>query len=262
MNKFFNLLNTSVGRKWLMALTGLFLSLFLVIHMLGNLQLFRNDGGMAFNQYSIFMTTFMPIKIVSYLLYATILLHALNGFYLMNRNRMARPVSYASRKDTRSSSWASRNMGILGIVLLAFIITHMANFWYVYKFGDIQWKSYVVESATGKLMKEEVIPTETVSTQNFKAGTFEYMGSQVLICKDLYGVVKKAFTNPALVAFYVIAMIALSYHMLHGFQSSFQTLGIRHPRYAGLIKGAGTLVFALIIPALFAAMPIYFLFYL
>lgn len=261
MNKLFILLNTSVGRKWLMALTGLFLSLFLIIHMLGNLALFKNDGGMAFNQYTIFMTTFMPIKVVSYLLYATILLHALNGFYLMNRNRQARPVRYESRKDTRSSSWASRNMGVLGIVLFAFIITHMANFWYAYKFGEMQWKSYVVESSTGKLMKEEVLPLETVQQQGFKAGTFEYMGSEVLICKDLYGVVKEAFSNPFLVAFYVIAMIALSYHMLHGFQSSFQTLGIRHPRYAGLIKGTGTLVFALIIPALFAAMPVYFFFY-
>ncbi|MCE2846097.1 MAG: hypothetical protein LW707_03575 [Sphingobacteriales bacterium] len=96
MTSFFEFLNSSVGRKWLMALTGLFLCIFLVVHVSGNLQLFKDDNGMSFNQYSVFMTTFTPIKVVSYLLYATVIVHAINGFYLMGRNRKARPVAYAS----------------------------------------------------------------------------------------------------------------------------------------------------------------------
>jgi len=260
MKKFFEFLNSSVGRKWLMALTGLFLSLFLIVHVSGNLQLFKNDGGMAFNQYSVFMTTFTPIKIVSYLLYATILLHAINGFYLVIRNQKARPVKYASKKDTRSTSWASRNMGILGTVLLIFIVTHMINFWYQYKFGEMNWKTYVVEATTGKILKEDTIPAADAATQNLQPVTMDYMGNTIIICKDLYAVVAQAFKNPAVVAFYVISMLALSYHLLHGFQSAFQTMGIRRKKFEGVIKGIGTFVFAILIPALFAAMPIFFLF--
>jgi succinate dehydrogenase / fumarate reductase cytochrome b subunit len=78
--------------------------------------------------------------------------------------------------------------------------------------------------------------------------------------KDLYGEVESAFKNPWYVAFYVIAMIALSYHLAHGFQSAFQTMGIRRKNYEKIIKSVGTIFFAIIIPALFAAMPLYFLF--
>lgn len=117
---------------------------------IGELQLFKDDGGLSFNRYSVFMTTFTPIKIVSYLLYATILLHAINGFYLVARNQKARPVKYEGKKDTRGSSWASRNMGILGTILLIFIVTHMINFWYEYKFGSMDWKTYIVDATTSE----------------------------------------------------------------------------------------------------------------
>jgi len=259
MTKLFEFLNSSVGKKWLMAFTGLFLSLFLIIHVSGNLQLFQNDGGMAFNQYTVFMTTFTPIKIVSYLLYATILIHAINGFYLVARNQKARPVKYEGKKNNGSVTWASRNMGILGTILMIFIVTHMIHFWYEFKFGEMDWKTYVVESTTGKILKEETIPAAEALAQNLKPSTMDYMGNKIVICKDLYGVVAKAFKDPLVVLFYVISMLALSLHLIHGFQSSFQTLGIRGKNYQGLIKGIGTLVFAIIIPALFAAMPIYFL---
>lgn len=243
-----------------MALTGLFLSLFLIVHVAGNLALFKSDGGLAFNQYTVFMTSFVPIKIISYLLYATIVLHALNGFYLVYRNQQARPVKYESRKDTRSTSWASRNMGVLGTVLFIFLVTHMINFWYQYKFGDMDWKTYVVEATTDKVIKEETIPAAEAAAQHLKPATMDYMGNKIIICKDLYSAVAAAFKNPAIVAFYVLSMLGLSYHLLHGFQSAFQTFGIRRKRYEGLIKGVGTLVFAILIPALFAAMPLYFLF--
>lgn len=260
MTNFFEFLNSSVGRKWLMALTGLFLSLFLIVHVSGNLQLFKDDGGMAFNQYSVFMTTFTPIKVVSYLLYATILLHALNGFYLVLRNRKARPVGYESKKDTRSSGWASRNMGLLGTILLLFIVTHMANFWYQYKFGDVIWKTYIVEATSGKLINQDTISASEAAQQNLQPVTMDYMGNKIIICKDLYSVVETAFKSPTLTAFYILSMAALSYHLLHGFQSAFQTLGIRRKKYESIIRNTGTFIFAILIPALFAAMPIYFLF--
>ena len=136
MSKAAKFLDSSIGRKVLMSLTGLFLCSFLVVHVIGNIQLFNNDLGLSFNQYTVFMTTFPPIKIISYLLYATILLHALSGIRITLQNRKARPVPYQAPKDTRSSTWASKNMALMGMVVLFFLITHMANFWFKYKFGD------------------------------------------------------------------------------------------------------------------------------
>ena len=123
-------LDSSIGRKVLMSLTGLFLCSFLIIHVSGNLQLFKNDEGLAFNQYTVFMTTFLPIKVISYVLYACIVLHVISGIRITLKNQKARPVGYKARKDPRSSTWASKNMAILGILVLIFLVTHMANFWY------------------------------------------------------------------------------------------------------------------------------------
>jgi succinate dehydrogenase / fumarate reductase cytochrome b subunit len=151
-------------------------------------------------------------------------------------------------------------MGILGTILLIFIVTHMINFWYEYKFGSMDWKTYIVDATTGNILKQETVPAADAAAQKLKPTEMDYMGNEVIICKDLYSVVAKAFKNPAVVAFYVISMLALSYHLLHGFQSSFQTMGIRRKKYEGLIRGTGTFIFGILIPALFAAMPIYFLF--
>ncbi len=254
MNNFFEFLNSSVGRKWLMALTGLFLCLFVVVHVSGNLQLFKDDGGKAFNQYSVFMTTFPPIKIISYLNYATILLHAFNGFYLVLRNKKARKVGYSAKKDTRGSSWSSRNMGLLGSILLIFIVIHMGDFWREFHFGDMPAKRYITNTLTGVTEVKDIPHDQFTEPKHY----FEN-GTEVVEVKDLYADVAEAFKNPFYSIFYVVAMIALAYHLVHGFQSAFQTLGIRQKNYAGIIKGLGLFVFGIIIPALFAAMPIHFL---
>jgi succinate dehydrogenase / fumarate reductase cytochrome b subunit len=258
-------LDSSIGKKILMSLTGLFLCLFLIVHVTGNLQLFRDDHGLAFNQYTVFMTTFPVIKLISYLLYATFLIHVFNGFRLVLINRKARQVGYNSRKDPRSSTWASKNMGLLGFILLLFLVTHMANFWYAYKFGEVPWKMYQVEVLT-QVVREPVLLDES----QIPAAPFEVTGSDALgvpvknvVVKDLYEVVYKAFSAPGnwwLVVFYVVGMVALAYHLVHGFQSAFQTLGIRPPAYAPLIRGIGVWIFGIIIPLLFAAMPLYFYF--
>lgn len=213
----------SIGQKVLMSLTGLFLCVFLVVHVVGNLQLFRNDGGAAFNEYSYFMTTFTPIKIVSYLLYLTIILHAVQALILTTKNNKARKVKYAMNKAEKNSVWASRNMGILGTILLIFIVIHMKTFWFEYKFGSI--------------------PTRNLGNGDFK---------------DLYTVVVAAFSELWYVALYVVCMIALGFHMQHGFQSAFQSLGLNHSRVNLVVKHVGIWIFAILIPALFAAMPIFF----
>jgi len=220
MNWFTNLLSSTIGRKLLMALTGLFLILFLVVHLIGNLQLLKNDGGEAFNIYAQFMTSNPVIKIVSYLNYAFILVHVVWAIVLSKTNRQARgDVRYAVNKN--SSPWTSRNMGILGTFILLFLVIHLKGFWYEMHWGGI-------------------------STAN-------YEGKEV---KDLYAVVDAAYAQPWYVLVYVISMVILAFHLWHGFASAFQTLGLNHLKYNPVIKTVGR-AFAIIVPALFALIPIW-----
>ncbi|MFN5223022.1 MAG: succinate dehydrogenase cytochrome b subunit [Bacteroidota bacterium] len=255
-------LDSSIGRKVLMSLTGLFLCTFLIVHATGNLQLFKNDMGLAFNQYSVFMTTFTPIKIVSYLLYATILLHAISGIRLALANKAARPVGYGSSKAPGSSSWASSNMMVLGFIILIFLVTHMSNFWYKYKFGDVEWVRYEVSVMDGSVMGKSTLPSApNMQPHEYVVNDGVTAPTKFVIVKDLYSVVQLAFQEVWIVALYLLGMLAIAYHLVHGFQSSFQTLGLRHPAVAGIIRNVGVWVFGIIIPIAFASMPVYFFFF-
>ena len=242
-----------------MALTGLFLSTFLVVHLLGNLQLFKSDGGLAFNTYAVFMTTNPLIKFVSYGLYALILLHALDGIQLTFYNRKARgSASYASFNN--QSSWASRNMALLGTILLVYIVVHMGDFWFKYKFGYVPYTQYTVDLATGGVTDMQAMPAEFVLKSKIEEQLSTDNSTKTVIVKDLYKEVEESFKNPILVLVYILGMIAVSFHMVHGFQSAFQTLGINHRKYNPLIHFLGKWVFSILIPAAFAAMPVFFFF--
>lgn len=194
------LFGSSLTRKYWMAATGLFLITFLIGHLLGNLQLFitGEEGKLQFNEYGHFMTTFPVVKILSYLTYASVLLHTVDGIMLARQNRAARPVGYAKEKASANSSWASRSMALLGILTLIFIITHMKSFWYEMHFGSLEL------DANGN--------------------------------KDLWTLTVVAFENLWYTLFYVVAIGALGVHLSHGAVSAFQSLGINHPKYNGLIK--------------------------
>jgi succinate dehydrogenase / fumarate reductase cytochrome b subunit len=250
-------LSSSIGKKALMSLTGLFLCTFLIVHLVGNFQLFKSDGGYAFNKYAVFMTSFPLIKFISYGLYAMILFHAFWGLLLAYKNRQARPVRYAVEKN--SSSWASRNMAILGTILLVYIAVHMGDFWAEYKFGHLPYKQYVEDLKTGSLISESEMPADYTQEVKMLETFNEAEQTRTIIVKDLYEEVAEAFKNPLLSLFYVLAMIAMAYHLIHGFQSAFQTLGWNHPKYTPLIKSISIWIFGILIPAAFAAMPIYFL---
>ena len=224
MNWLLKTLSSTIGRKILMALTGLFLIMFLIVHLAGNMQLFKDDGGKAFNLYTYFMTHFVVIKIISYLLYICILLHVIISGWITWMNYKARPVGYAVNNQSVNSTWSSRNMGILGSLIFIFLAIHLQNFWY-----KMHWK---------------MEPTVVYNGEKYK---------------DLYTQVIYAFQNPWIVGIYVVGMIGLAYHLVHGFQSAFQTLGLQHYKYTPLIKVIGIL-FAIIVPALFAIMPLYFFF--
>ncbi len=219
------LFKSSLGKKYLMALSGLFLCLFLVVHLAGNLQLFKDDGGQAFNEYTYLMTHNPFIKVVAYMNYLFIFLHIINGFMLTAANRKARGSNYANVNQSKSSSWSSRNMGILGTLIMIFLVIHMRSFWFEMKFGTM--------------------PTVSYDGQEYK---------------DMYSVVVAAFAEAWYAILYVICMFALGFHLFHGFQSGFQSLGLNHKKYTPAIKVIGVGLFAIIIPALFAAMPLFFLF--
>jgi succinate dehydrogenase / fumarate reductase cytochrome b subunit len=215
-------LTSTIGRKLIMSLTGIFLVLFLVVHLAGNLQLLKDDGGMAFNIYAKFMTSNPLIKTTSYLLYATFLIHIFLSLRLTIQNRKARgSVGYAVNGAAKSVTWNSKNMGLLGTIVFIFLVIHMRNFWYEMHWGGIQMVSYDGESY-----------------------------------KDLYSVVSAAFGEPLYVIGYVIAMFGLAFHLYHGFQSSFQSLGINHKKYTPAIKFVGV-AFSILVPGLFAIIPIY-----
>jgi succinate dehydrogenase / fumarate reductase, cytochrome b subunit len=220
MNWFNKLLSSTLGRKLLMALTGLFLILFLVIHLIGNLQLLKNDDGEAFNVYARFMTSNPIIVTISYVNYACILVHVIWALLLTLTNRGARgSKGYAVVKN--SSPWTSRNMGILGTLILIFLVIHLRTFWYEMHWGDVS--------------------------------TVNYDGDDV---KNLYATVAMAYSSLWYVVLYVISMLILAFHLWHGFVSSFQTLGLNHPKYNPAIAFVGK-AFAIIVPALFALIPIW-----
>jgi succinate dehydrogenase / fumarate reductase, cytochrome b subunit len=219
MNWFTTFLSSTLGKKLIMALTGLFLITFLIVHLIGNLQLLHDDGGRAFNLYARFMTTNPLIKTVSYLLYTSIVVHAVWALLLTRQNRKARGVQgYAI--VNKSSAWTSRNMGILGTLIFIFIVIHMKQFW-----AEMHWGGIPIAM---------------------------YDGVEV---KDLYAVVSLAFAKPLYVGLYVICMIALAFHLWHGFASGFQTLGLNHPKYNGIIEFVGKVI-AIVIPAAFAWIPV------
>ncbi len=139
---------TTTGRKLLMALTGLFLVTFLVEHLYGNLLLYKMDGGKAFEEYSEFMAGNLLIRTVEYILFSAIILHAIDGLLITLANRKARPVSYEMNRQTRNSTWFSRNMGLTGAVILFFLVVHLRNFFFVFRFGQIEgtMSQYIAKS--------------------------------------------------------------------------------------------------------------------
>jgi succinate dehydrogenase / fumarate reductase, cytochrome b subunit len=213
-------LSSTLGRKLIMALTGLFLILFLVVHLAGNLQLLIPDNGESFNIYAQNMASNPFIRVVSIGNFAFILIHVIYSIILTQSNKSARPVGYAVSKSSTNSTWSSRNMGILGTIILIFLLVHLRGFWYEFKFGQIP--------------------------------TAEYGGE---VYKNVFAIVSEAYSNILYVAFYVVAMGFLAFHLSHGFASAFQTLGLNHVKYSPLINKVG-IGFSIIIPALFALIPL------
>lgn len=265
------LLKSSIGKKYWMALTGLFLCLFLVGHLIGNLQLIYASD-LQFNQYAHFMTTNPAVKILSYLTYFSILFHAVDGILLTVQNKKARPVGYAKNNASANSTWQSRNMAVLGTLILVFIVTHMVNFWakmhfdaniplQAQKLTTPMGESKVYNTTAGGFIEAAQVDMKALEIRNVT--DFYIADSDIKFAegyKDLYKITIEFFKDPqfGLIATlaYVLAMAVLAFHLLHGFRSAFQSLGFNNPKYNQLIKGLGT-AFAIIVPILFAIIPLY-----
>jgi succinate dehydrogenase / fumarate reductase cytochrome b subunit len=251
MSSILAIFNSSIGKKVLMSLTGIFLSVFLVVHLVGNLQLLKDDSGYAFNAYALFMTTNPLIKTVSWGLYAIILLHAFKGLALAVTNKNTRHSRYVVSGSQQNSHWTSRNMGILGTIILAFIIVHMSDFWYSYKYGETPWKKYILEYSSGEITAVDTEKPSGNASLNYNTPIHE-----VLISKDLYMKVVETFKQPLFVLFYVLSMLAIAFHLWHGFASAFQSLGLNHKKYNSLIKGLGFAI-SVLVPLGFAIIPVF-----
>ncbi|MBC7552904.1 MAG: succinate dehydrogenase cytochrome b subunit [Taibaiella sp.] len=209
--------NTSIGKKLQMSLTGLFLILFLIVHCYVNAQIFYNDGGVRFNEAAHFMGTNFLIRAIEFGLFGFLILHIVQGLMLWSSNRAKRTNRYAVSAGNQTSKWYSRSMALLGTLILLFLVLHLSKFWAPNRYSQL--------SGNGE--------------------------------KNLFEMMRDEFQMSWVVIVYTFGCISLGWHLVHGFYSSFQTLGLGTHKYKGFIKSIG-IAFSIIVPLIFAAMPVAF----
>jgi succinate dehydrogenase / fumarate reductase cytochrome b subunit len=218
MSKF---LNSSIGKKLLMGLAGLFLCAFLVVHLGVNLLLLLNDGGSKFVVASEFMSTNIVIRIIEIVLFSGFILHILYGIIVQIQNWIARPIRY-EKINYSQTSFFSKYMIHTGAIVLAFLILHFINFYFV-KVGLVS----VPEGVKDK--------------------------------HDFYNMAMILFKNPFYSWTYVVLILFMGFHLHHAFQSAFQTMGWEHPKYTPIIKSIG-LIYSIAITLGFIIIPLYILY--
>src|SRR5260221_4621759 len=213
-------LSHTLAEKNLMEITGLFLCVFLVVHLLGNLQLLlpTQVAQWQFNFYSKLLSENIFIHVISYILFGSIAAHALYALVITIKNRQSNGRRYEYDRRGVSSKWYSRKMGLLGTVILFFLTIHLRDFWYQVQFGHL--------------------PVD-------KDGQ-----------EDLYTLVLTVYRNGWNVLIYVLGMVALGYNLLHGFFLTARPLAVYYPRYVTWIRDAGW-TYSVGVSAGFALIPLY-----
>jgi succinate dehydrogenase / fumarate reductase cytochrome b subunit len=209
---------SSVGKKLVMGFTGIFLILFLIVHVGLNACIWAGDGGEMFLKGAHFMGNNWVPRILEVGLFAGLILHIVQGLMLVSANKSKRSQGYAVAYGNNGSKWYSRSMGLLGTLILLFLILHLSHFWFPNR------------SHQGFLLGEEI---------------------------NLYEKMKLEFSVLWVVIAYVLGCISLAYHLAHGFQSAFRTLGVHNKKYNAMLTGIGY-GFSIIVPLLFALMPLSF----
>ena len=219
---------SAVGRKIVMALTGLFLISFLIVHVGLNSCIFNDlpifdpeDNGSMFNRAAHFMGASLVIRIMEIGLFAGILLHIIQGYAVEVKNRARRKKGYQVSLGNRGSTWMSRSMAILGTLIFLYLIVHVAQFWVPSRI------THELEPAT----------YNGVVTHNLFLRMFE------------------VFQQEWVVVLYLVGVISLGFHLLHGFHSAFRSVGVHNRKYLSMLKGIGY-GFTIIVCILFALMPI------
>ena len=214
-------MNVLFYRKAIIAATGLFLCVFLIVHLSANciILLPEDIARDLYNSYSTTLRESPLIKVIAYVLYVSIILHALYGLLITLRNRKAKPQKYIVNHSNENSTWTSQNMGLIGTVILIFIIVHLANFWARIKLG----------------MGEEV--------------RLDDLGN-----KDVYEVTYSLFQNIYFVIFYTLISIPLALHLHHGLKSAFKTLGFYHKKGLKIVAKI-SLIYAVIMGIGFGIIP-------
>ncbi|MBK9098141.1 MAG: succinate dehydrogenase cytochrome b subunit [bacterium] len=213
-------LNSSIGKKLMMAVTGSFLLIFLIVHLIGNITLFF--GPTAFNGYVSTLDVVKPlIRVIEVVLLAAFVLHIYNGFKLWLENKKAKGIKYQVNGSAENSDVFSRTMFLTGSIVFIFLVTHLGTFFWRFNVHD---------------------PMGLANVHQY------------------FDIVVYFFGIWWYVILYVIAMVLLGFHLNHGFQSAFQTFGWNHKKYFSFIQKLGT-VYAVIMAAGFASMPLYFFFF-
>lgn len=221
MSKF---LLASIGRKFMMSITGIFLFMFIAVHLGINLLLIFDDTGELFNQGAHFMAENPVIKIVEPILGLGFMIHIVWSFFLEFQNWKARPVKYKKQDLSGSSSWASRNMLVLGALVLVFLVMHIIDFFWIIKFNP------------------DTVPIVSGTEMH---NTYELV-SELFKTNVLYDII------------YVVGAILLGFHLSHGFWSAFQTLGLSNKNWMKRWKYLGML-YAIVVAIGFSVIPLYFL---
>ena len=221
---------SAVGRKIVMALTGLFLISFLIVHVGLNACIFYDlpffdstDNGSMFNRAAHFMGNSLVIRIMEIGLFAGIILHMVQGYIVEAKNRTRRATGYKVALGSRGSTWYSRSMALLGTLILLFLIMHVAHFW--------------VPSRVTHDLEPALYRNGAVETHNLFLRMYE------------------VFQEPLIVALYLAGVISLAFHLFHGFHSAFRSLGVHNKKYLNMLKALGY-GFTVIVCLLFALMPI------
>lgn len=219
-----SIITSSIGKKILMATAGIFLLLFLLVHLSINLLVVLFDDPMVFNRAAHFMGTNIVIKIAEIVLFGAILLHVIYALILQVQNWIARPKRYL-RSNYSNTSFFSKFMIHTAAIILVFWVIHFADFYFKAKFGHAA--EVVVDGVIYHDFASEVV-------EKFKLLPF--------------------------VIFYIAAFIFLGFHLIHGFQSAFKTLGIDNRKYTPVIQ-ALAVVYTTVVVAGFTAIPlvIYFM---
>lgn len=223
MSWFTHMMTSSIGKKVVMSVTGLFLCSFLLVHLSINLLSLLPDNGLLFNEAAHFMASNILIRTIEIVLFAGFIIHIAQSYFITRDNQKARPVKYAVNAANANSTWYSRSMGILGSLILFFLIIHLRHFW--------------IES---RFLTE--LPPDMNGTP------------------DMYALMVEVFSNPIYDIVYLLGVFALGYHLMHGFQSAWRSLGIMHRKYTPILQGIGV-AFSFFITLGFAIIPVFFFFF-